>query len=54
MIIMQYLILFLKSFIYFPKDIKDKLINELTKYADIMTEEEEKYLESWDMTNIIT
>jgi hypothetical protein len=39
-----------KSFIYFPEDIKDKLINELTKYAEIMSEEEEKYLESWDMT----
>ena len=39
-----------KSFIYFPEDIKDKLISELTKYADLMTEEEEKYLESWDLT----
>jgi hypothetical protein len=39
-----------KSFVYFPEDIKDKLISELTKYADLMTEEEEKYLESWDLT----
>lgn len=39
-----------KSFIYFPQDIKNRLITELTKYADLMSEEEEKYLESWDLT----
>lgn len=39
-----------KSFVYFPEDIKDKLITELTKSADLMTDEEEKYLESWDLT----
>lgn len=38
-----------KSFIYFPEDIKDRLIHEITKYADIMTEEEELYLECWNM-----
>ena len=39
-----------KSFIYFPEDIKDKIINELTKYAEIMNKEEEQYLENWDLT----
>jgi hypothetical protein len=38
-----------KSFIYFPDDIKEHLINKLTKYAEIMSEEEEKYLEKWNM-----
>lgn len=41
-----------KSFIYFPEDIKDRLITELTKYAEIMNEEEEKYLENWDITKL--
>ena len=39
-----------KSFIYFPEDLKEKIINELTKYAEIMNEKEEKYLENWDLT----
>lgn len=39
-----------KSFIYFPEDIKDRLIHELSKYANIMSEEEELYLESWNIT----
>ena len=38
-----------KSFIYFPEDIKLKLIIQLTKYATIMTEDEEKYIEKWNM-----
>lgn len=47
-----FLKIYSKSFNYFPVDIKDRLINELVKYADIMTEEEEKYLESWDMVTV--
>jgi hypothetical protein len=39
-----------KSFIYFPEDIKDEIINKLKKYAEIMDEEEEQYLENWDLT----
>ena len=39
-----------KSFIYFPNDIKNRIINELLKYAQIMDEAEEKYLENWDLT----
>ena len=42
-----------KSFIYFPDDIKEKLISELKKYADIMSDEDEKVIENWDMTNKI-
>ena len=38
-----------KSFIYFPNDIKDEIITELTKYAQIMSKEEEEYLEQWNM-----
>jgi len=37
-----------KSFIYFPEDIKEMLIERLSKYADIMSEDENKYLESWN------
>lgn len=39
-----------KSFVYFPEDIKEEIIEKLKSYADLMTEEEEKYLESWDLT----
>lgn len=39
-----------ESFAYFPREIKDMLIKRLTKYADVMNDEEEKYLENWDMT----
>ena len=39
-----------KSFVYFPEDIKDILIKKLTEYADLMNEEEEKELESWDLS----
>lgn len=39
-----------KSFIYFPEDIKERIINELTKYAEIMNEKEEQYLENWNLT----
>ena len=42
--------IYTKSFKYFPEDIKERIINELTKYADLMTEEDENYLENWDMT----
>jgi hypothetical protein len=38
-----------KSFVYFPNDIKDEIITELTKYAEIMTIEEQEYLEKWNM-----
>lgn len=41
-----------KSFIYFPDTIKTKLLSKLYNYAEIMNEEEEKYIESWDMTVI--
>ncbi len=41
-----------KSFIYFPENIKRELLTKLSKYADIMNKEEEKYIESWDMTVI--
>lgn len=37
-----------KSFIYFPQDIKTRVIQELQKYAEVMTDEEEHYLEKWD------
>ena len=40
-----------KSFIYFPQDIKTRVIQELQKYAELMTDEEEHYLEKWDFTN---
>ena len=39
-----------KSFVYFPREIKDILIERLTKYADVMSDEEERCLENWDMT----
>ena len=39
-----------ESFAYFPREIKDMLIERLTKYAEVMNDEEEKYLENWDMT----
>ena len=39
-----------KSFLYFPEDIKENLINKLTTYAEIMNKEEEHYLENWDLT----
>jgi len=39
-----------KSFVYFPEDIKEDIIAKLKSYADLMSEEEEKYLESWDLT----
>lgn len=41
-----------KSFIYFPEDIKEKIISKLTQYAEIMNKEEEQYLENWDLTQI--
>ena len=37
-----------KSFIYFPEDIRNTIIQSLLKYADIMTEEDELYLEQWN------
>ena len=39
-----------KSFIYFPEEIRERIINRLKEYADIMSEEEEKCVENWDMT----
>lgn len=42
-----------KSFLYFPEDIKDILIKKLKKYSDLMNEEEEKDLESWDLSKLI-
>lgn len=39
-----------KSFVYFPEDIKEEIIEKLKSYADLMTPEEDKYIENWDMT----
>tara|TARA_B100001287_G_C22686338_1_gene533911 strand:- start:6828 stop:8057 length:1230 start_codon:yes stop_codon:yes gene_type:complete len=39
-----------KSFVYFPEDIKDEIIEKLKSYAEFMNDEEEKYLENWDIT----
>lgn len=44
--------IYTKSFVYFPEEIKDHLIERLTKYADFMTQDEEKAVEKWDMTKI--
>ena len=41
------------SFLCFPTDIKEMIINRLTKYADLMTDDEENELRNWDMTNNI-
>ena len=40
-----------KSFVYFPENIRQKIINKLLEYSEIMNEEEEKYLEKWNLTN---
>ena len=42
--------IYAKSFQYFPDDIKDHIIERLSSVATIMSHDEEKYLEKWDIT----
>jgi hypothetical protein len=42
--------IYAKSFQYFPDDIKDHIIERLSSVATIMSPDEEKYLEKWDIT----
>ena len=42
--------IYTKSFCYFPEDIKEHIIEQLLKYAECMSADDEIYLEKWDMT----
>ena len=44
-----FLKVYAKSFLNFPAKIKDFLITRILKYVEVMTLQDEIYVENWDM-----
>ena len=45
--------IYTKSFDYFPIEIKSEIIDQLSMYADQMSNEDEQYVENWDISRRI-